>query len=179
MICVCKVTLTIFISIYCIMFALISFINVNPVKGKKQLWYFLCKNIIFINNYTLYGAPDYWFIMISLKKVFNQLFKNTLFWIYKSVIRYSLHFLIKCILLLSDWSRVKIFIMLQNIYYFVGSYITLQPKTGCPLKLNRVEPGQCLDGRHPGKTRLLLEEVLVRPAGGAHPAVCVGPNAPV
>ncbi len=26
------------------------------------------------------------------------------------------------------------------------------------------------------KTRLLLEEVLVRPAGGAHPAVCVGPN---
>ncbi len=31
----------------------------------------------------------------------------------------------------------------------------------------------------PGKTRLLLEEVLVRPAGGAHPVVCVGPNAPV
>ncbi len=26
---------------------------------------------------------------------------------------------------------------------------------------------------------MLLEEVLVRPAGGAHPAVCVGPNAPV
>ncbi len=24
-----------------------------------------------------------------------------------------------------------------------------------------------------------LEEVLVRPAGGAHPVVCVGPNAPV
>ncbi len=24
-----------------------------------------------------------------------------------------------------------------------------------------------------------LEEVLVRPAGGTHPAVCVGPNAPV
>ncbi len=39
--------------------------------------------------------------------------------------------------------------------------------------------GQYLDGRPPGKTRLLLEEVLVRPAGGAHPAVCVGPNAPV
>ncbi len=35
--------------------------------------------------------------------------------------------------------------------------------------------GQYLDGRPPGKTRLLLEEVLVRPAG-----VCVGPpNAPV
>jgi len=26
---------------------------------------------------------------------------------------------------------------------------------------------------------LLLEEVLVKPAGGAHPVVCVGPNAPV
>ncbi len=34
-------------------------------------------------------------------------------------------------------------------------------------------------GDHPEKTRLLLEEVLVRPAGGAHPVVCVGPNAPV
>ncbi len=39
--------------------------------------------------------------------------------------------------------------------------------------------GQYLDGRPPGKTRLLLFEVLVRPAGGAHPVVCVGPNAPV
>ncbi len=48
-------------------------------------------------------------------------------------------------------------------------------KTGCPLKLSRVEPGQYLDGR----PRLLLEEVLVRPAGGAHPVVCVGSNAPV
>ncbi len=48
-----------------------------------------------------------------------------------------------------------------------------------PLKLSRVEPGQYLDGRPPEKTRLLLEEVLVRPAGGAHPVVCVGPNAPV
>ncbi len=56
--------------------------------------------------------------------------------------------------------------------------ITLQPKTGFPLKLRRVELGQYQDGRPPGKTRLLLEEVLVRPAGGAHPVVCVGPNAP-
>ncbi len=34
---------------------------------------------------------------------------------------------------------------------------------------------------HPAaqKTRLLLEEVLVRPAGGAHPVVCVGPNSPL
>ncbi len=66
--------------------------------------------------------------------------------------------------------------------YLAGSHITLQSKTGCqcPLKLSRVEPGQYLDGRPPGKTRLLLEEVLVRPAGGAaHPAVCVGPNASV
>ncbi len=45
--------------------------------------------------------------------------------------------------------------------------------------LIRAEPGQYLDGRPPGKTRLLLEEVLVRPAGGAHSVVCVGPNAPV
>ncbi len=38
--------------------------------------------------------------------------------------------------------------------------------------------GQYLDGDS-WKTRFLLEEVLVRPAGGAHPIVCVGPNAPV
>ncbi len=35
--------------------------------------------------------------------------------------------------------------------------------------------GQYLNGR----LGLLLEEVLVRPARGAHPVVCVGPNAPV
>ncbi len=58
----------------------------------------------------------------------------------------------------------------------VGSHITLQPKTGCPLKLSRVEPCQYLDGRPTGKTRLLLEEVLARPEGGAHR---VGPNDPV
>ncbi len=39
--------------------------------------------------------------------------------------------------------------------------------------------GQYLDGRPPVKTRFLLEEVLVRPAGGAHPVFCVGPNVPV
>ncbi len=60
----------------------------------------------------------------------------------------------------------------------ISSHITLQPK-GCPLKLSRAEPGQYSDGRPPGKTSLLLEEVLVRPVGGAHPAVCVGPNTPV
>ncbi len=57
-----------------------------------------------------------------------------------------------------------------------SSHIT--PKTGCPLKLSWVEPGKSLDGRPPGKTRLLLEEVLERPGGGAHPVVCVGPNTP-
>ncbi len=46
------------------------------------------------------------------------------------------------------------------------SHITLQPKTGCPLKLSRAKPGQYLDGRPPGKTRLLSEEVLVRPGQG-------------
>ncbi len=64
-------------------------------------------------------------------------------------------------------------------YCIFGSHITLQPKTGCPLKLSRAEPGQYLDGRPPVKTRLLLKEVLVRPAGVAHPAVCVCPNAQV
>ncbi len=39
------------------------------------------------------------------------------------------------------------------------------------------EPGQYLDGRPPGETRLLLEEVLMRPAGGSQPVVCVGRNA--
>ncbi len=38
-----------------------------------------------------------------------------------------------------------------------SSHITLQPKTGYPLKISKVEPGQYLDGRPPGKTRLLLK----------------------
>ncbi len=67
----------------------------------------------------------------------------------------------------------------STIAHYSHSHITLQPKTGCPLKLSRVERGQYLDGRPPGKTRLLLEEVIVNPAGGAHPVVCVVPNAPV
>ncbi len=41
------------------------------------------------------------------------------------------------------------------------------------MKLNRVEPDQYLVGRPPGKTRLLLEEVLLRPAGGA-PSIVMG-----
>ncbi len=47
-----------------------------------------------------------------------------------------------------------------------------------PCSPRPVELGQYLDGRPPGKTRLLLEEVFVRPAGGAHSVVCLGPNAP-
>ncbi len=50
-------------------------------------------------------------------------------------------------------------------------WLPTEAKQGCA--------GQYLDGRPPGRTRLLLEEVLVRAAGGAHPVVCVGPNAPV
>ncbi len=74
------------------------------------------------------------------------------------------------------WGWLKCYISSQ--FSFFGSHIILQPKTGYPWKLSRVEPGQYLDGRPPEKTRMLLEEVLVRPAGGAHPVVCVGPNAP-
>ncbi len=58
----------------------------------------------------------------------------------------------------------------------VSSHITLQPKTGCPLK---VEPGQYLDGRPPGKTRFTVGRSASETSRGAHPAVCVGPNAPL
>ncbi len=74
----------------------------------------------------------------------------------------------------------------QNLYCrdghgqgFLHSRITLQPKTGCPLKLSRVELVSTWKGDLLGKPRLLLEEVLVRPAGGAHSVVCGGLNAPV
>ncbi len=81
------------------------------------------------------------------------------------------------------WHTAKHYTALAQVWNRVilinHNHITLQHKTGCPLKLSRVEPGQYLDERPPGKTRLLLVEVLVRPAGGAHPVVCVGPNAPV
>ncbi|KAI2646642.1 Transposable element Tcb2 transposase [Labeo rohita] len=75
--------------------------------------------------------------------------------------------------------------VLPCLYLFAGvspclcMTMSLSPKTGCPLKLNRAESGQYLDWRPPGKTRLLLEEVLVRPAGVAHPVLYVGDNAPV
>ncbi len=55
-----------------------------------------------------------------------------------------------------------------------GSHITLQPKTGCPLKLSRVEPGQYLDGRPPEKTRLLLEEGVSEASRGCSPCGLCG-----
>ncbi len=81
-----------------------------------------------------------------------------------------------------QWYKIHSSVYLILIFYdqsqtISHSHITLQPKTGCPLKQGWA--GQYLDGRPPEKTRVLLEEVLVRPAGGAHPVVCVGPNAPV
>jgi len=51
-------------------------------------------------------------------------------------------------------------------------HITLQPKTACPLKLSRAEACQPSMGNLLRK--LFLEEVLVRPAGGAQPvSICV------
>ncbi len=63
--------------------------------------------------------------------------------------------------------------------FYSPSYVMTSDQYTTPWSPRLVKPGQYLDGRPPGKTRLLLEEVLVRPAGGAHPAVRVGPNAPV
>ncbi len=60
------------------------------------------------------------------------------------------------------------------IVLFIGSHITLQPKTGCPLKLSRVEPGQYLDGRPPEKTRLLLEEGVSEASRGCSPCGLCG-----
>jgi len=46
--------------------------------------------------------------------------------------------------------------------------------------VSRVKPGHYQDRNPSGKARLLLEEVLVRPAeGAAHPVVCVVSNAPI
>ncbi len=53
--------------------------------------------------------------------------------------------------------------------FLAGSHIILQPKTGCPLKLSRVEPGQYLDGRHSEKTRLLLDEGVSEASRGCSP----------
>ncbi len=70
----------------------------------------------------------------------------------------------------------------KNIMTFITIiYQPFQPaaQDWLPTEAKQGRAGQYLDGRPLGKTRLLLEEVLVRPAGGAHPVVCVGPNAPV
>ncbi len=71
-----------------------------------------------------------------------------------------------------------------NLNSFCKNIIMPQPyhpaaQDWLPTEAKRGWAGQYLDWRPPGKTRLPLEEVLVRPAGGAHPAVCVCPNAPV
>ncbi len=52
----------------------------------------------------------------------------------------------------NNFCQVKITFILYSTFH---KHITLQPKTGYPLKLSRVEPGQYLDGR-PGETRFLL-----------------------
>ncbi len=86
---------------------------------------------------------------------------------------------------ISTWKNYIIFL------YFLISVKDVSAASACqqpyhpaaqdwlPTEAKQRWAGQYLDGRPPGKTRLLLVEVLVRPAGGAHPAVCVGPNAPV
>ncbi len=72
----------------------------------------------------------------------------------------------------------SLLITIHYYYYYLSAAISpLQPKTGPPLKLSRVELVSNWMGDLLGK--LLLEEVLGRPAGGAHPVVCVGLNAPV
>ncbi len=58
-------------------------------------------------------------------------------------------------------------------------HIALKTSTGHVFHTYFLNVCKYLEGRPPEKTRLLLEEVLVRPAGGAHPVVCVGPNDPV
>ncbi len=67
------------------------------------------------------------------------------------------------------------------IIYFISIklYVAIKPQPYHPAAQDRLptEAKQGLISRE--NYKLLLEEVLVRPAGGAHPAVCVGPNAPV
>ncbi len=58
-----------------------------------------------------------------------------------------------------------IYIYIYIYIYFAGSHITLQPKTCCPLKLSRVEPGQYLDGRPPGKTSQVTYVTMVPRVG--------------
>ncbi len=57
-----------------------------------------------------------------------------------------------------------------NVYYGRQPYDpTAQDRS--PTEAKQGWAGQYLDGRPPEKTRLLLEEVLVRPAGGANAPV--------
>ncbi len=83
-------------------------------------------------------------------------------------------------------SENKTLFMLFIYYvYLCFHYFITKPQPYHPAAQDRLPTeakqgwaGQYLDRRPPEKTRLLLEEVLVRPAGGAHPFICVGPNAP-
>ncbi len=48
-----------------------------------------------------------------------------------------------------------------KLFNYSHSHITLQSKTGCPLKLSRFEPGQYLDGRPPWKTSQVTYVTMV------------------
>jgi len=64
---------------------------------------------------------------------------------------------------------------LLNVTYNIAS--SHLAKNWFPTEASRAEPGYYLDWREtPRKT---VEELLVRPAGGADPVVCVGSKAPV
>ncbi len=65
------------------------------------------------------------------------------------------------------------------LHLFLGVPAATVGGTGTPWHTRGYAPGSVPGWESSWKTRLLLEEVLVRPAGGAHTAVCVGPNSPV
>ncbi len=74
--------------------------------------------------------------------------------------------------------------MYMYMWWYISRVICKQPyhpvaKDRLSTEAKQGWAGQYLDERPPGKTMLLLEGVLVRPVGGAHPVVCVGLNAPV
>jgi len=82
--------------------------------------------------------------------------------------------------------KIKVPVYKRGVALAIGSKLTAQNHSQLQQiksHLGRHEPDNSimlhLDMRHPGKTRLVLEVVLVRPAGVAHPVACVGPNAPV
>ncbi len=82
-----------------------------------------------------------------------------------------------CIIMYVTTKKKKKKKKIQNRYFFFSKPIMVKclnigKNIGKPIyrsisKAKQGWAGQYLDGRPPGKTRLLLEEVLVRPAGGA------------